>query len=294
MNSIIFGDCQIELEKLEDNSVDCIITDPPYRYLEHKLDSDFDREKVFNELYRVLKNNSFICIFGRGAKLCEDVVCMEKQGFKFKEEVVWNKNQTTTPHLPIGRQHELCFILAKGKPTLNRVYIDYADYCIDNNQIKNLKRAYKEIQALINEKNIDKLKKYFKTGKIDYDKINKTRFAITTGMKYTRDRRLGSLLLNERGTLLRSIITVKREKGYTVPTQKPLELLRRLLLLTSKENDIILDPFCGSGSLGIACLETNRDFYLIEKDKEYYSIAKKNINEYTNKNLFCKKNNLTK
>lgn len=254
-----------------------------------KLDRNFDREKVFSELYRVLKNNSFISVFGRGVELCKDVICMEKIGFKFKEEIVWSKKQTTNMTLSLLRQHELCYILAKGKAKLNKVYINYCDYCIDNNQIDNLQKTYKEIQSLLNEKNIDRLKKYFETNKIDYCKLNKTRFTITTQIKKTCDNKLKSLLKIKNGTLLRSIITAVRDKVYTVPTQKPLKLLTKLILLTSNENDIILDPFAGSGSLGVACLETNRDFYLIEKDKEYYEIAKKNIKEYTNNNLFCKK-----
>lgn len=73
---------------------------------------------------------------------------------------------------------------------------------------------------------------------------------------------------------------------YKVPTQKPLELLRRLLLLTSKENYIVLDPFCGSGGLGIVCEQNQRSFIGIEKDKEYYDIAKKNIENYLNNSLF--------
>lgn len=71
-----------------------------------------------------------------------------------------------------------------------------------------------------------------------------------------------------------------------MPTQKPQELLRRLILLTSNENDIILDPFAGSGSLGLAAKQIDRDFILIEKDEEYYNIAKQNIEEYLNNSLF--------
>ena len=80
---LIHGDSHVELEKLKSESVDAIIIDPPYRYLQHRLDKSFNREKIFNELYRILKNNSFICIFGRGVELCKDVIYLQELGFFF-------------------------------------------------------------------------------------------------------------------------------------------------------------------------------------------------------------------
>ena len=64
------------------------------------------------------------------------------------------------------------------------------------------------------------------------------------------------------------------------PTQKPEDLLSYLINKSSKENDIILDSFCGSGSTLISCLENNRKFLGIEIDKKYYNIAKERINKW--------------
>lgn len=63
------------------------------------------------------------------------------------------------------------------------------------------------------------------------------------------------------------------------PTVKPISLLEKLLKVSSKEGDIILDCFMGSGSTGVACKNTNRKFIGIELDEEYFNIAKKRINE---------------
>ena len=62
------------------------------------------------------------------------------------------------------------------------------------------------------------------------------------------------------------------------PTQKPLKLMEELILKHSNTNDIILDPFMGSGSTGVACVNTNRRFIGIELDKDYYNIAKERMN----------------
>ena len=65
------------------------------------------------------------------------------------------------------------------------------------------------------------------------------------------------------------------------PTQKPIALMKRLLLIHSKGNDLILDPFMGSGTTGVACKELNRNFIGIEISKTYYDIACERIKNTT-------------
>lgn len=70
------------------------------------------------------------------------------------------------------------------------------------------------------------------------------------------------------------------EKTYGKhPTQKPLALLERCILASTKEGDLILDPFCGSGTTGVASVINNRNFIGIEKEKEYAELSKKRIKE---------------
>jgi site-specific DNA-methyltransferase (adenine-specific) len=61
------------------------------------------------------------------------------------------------------------------------------------------------------------------------------------------------------------------------PTQKPVELMMKILIDTTKEGDTILDPFMGSGTTGVACAQLGRKFIGIEIDKDYFEIAKKRI-----------------
>lgn len=67
------------------------------------------------------------------------------------------------------------------------------------------------------------------------------------------------------------------------PTEKPVELLEYYLLNSSQPNDIVFDPFMGSGSTGVACLNTNRDFIGIELDKNYFEVAQNRLEEAANK-----------
>lgn len=66
------------------------------------------------------------------------------------------------------------------------------------------------------------------------------------------------------------------------PTQKPTELLNRILLASTKENDLVLDPFCGSGTTGVSALELKRRFIGIDTEEEYLKLAKKRIIDILN------------
>lgn len=77
----------------------------------------------------------------------------------------------------------------------------------------------------------------------------------------------------------RSVITFKHDKDKLHPTQKPVALLEYLIKTYTNENMLVLDNCMGSGSTGIACLNTNRKFIGFELDKEYFEIAKKRIED---------------
>jgi site-specific DNA-methyltransferase (adenine-specific) len=91
-----------------------------------------------------------------------------------------------------------------------------------------------------------------------------------------------------RGKQMRSVwsipTTPKREKAFgNHPTQKPLELMRRLIALCTLPGDTVLDPFCGSGTTGVACAMLNRNFVGIDLDKGFLELASKRI-ESANEN----------
>lgn len=83
-------------------------------------------------------------------------------------------------------------------------------------------------------------------------------------------------------------LTPKREKTFGKhPTQKPLYLLERMILASTRENELILDPFMGSGTTAVACKKLNRNFIGIEKESEFVELAKNRIiNTSTEFNLF--------
>lgn len=85
----------------------------------------------------------------------------------------------------------------------------------------------------------------------------------------------------------KTILRYKQQKGLHA-TQKPVDLIEYLILTYTNENFVVFDPTMGSGTTGIACLNTNRNFIGIELDKEYYSVAKDRIEKHNPLNNFIK------
>lgn len=82
--------------------------------------------------------------------------------------------------------------------------------------------------------------------------------------------------INNCGT--KSVLNYANPKNKVHPTEKPIDMLQVLIGNSSEENDIVLDPFMGSGTTGVACKNLNRNFIGIELDDKYFDIAKKRIN----------------
>jgi len=100
--------------------------------------------------------------------------------------------------------------------------------------------------------------------------------------EYLKNNKFEDDFFKNEGKQMRSVWAIPTTKasektlGYH-PTQKPLQLLNRIVLATTNEGDIILDPFMGSGTTGVAALMNNRKFIGIEKEKEYFDLANKRI-----------------
>ncbi|EQA3509794.1 DNA-methyltransferase [Campylobacter jejuni] len=253
--------------------VDCIITDPPYLYLNHKLDRQFS-EELFFELAGKITNK--LVFFGRGDSFYKWNLLAKEQGFQFKEEIIWNKKHTTSPFHKLTRAHETISVRMKYGYIINKVKIDALRKHFNEDDfyalINDLKRVFSSV------KNSDVIKDYLEKG-ICILELNKSKHSLTTDKILKKvDRNIKTIDKYKEGTILSSIITENREH-YTMehPTQKPIKLLEKLVLLATNENETILDPFMGSGSTGLACLFKNRNFIGCEIDKDYFEIAERRL-----------------
>lgn len=73
--------------------------------------------------------------------------------------------------------------------------------------------------------------------------------------------------------------SAKEKKFGKHPTQKPIELLRRIILASTKENDLVVDPFCGSSTTGVVALTLNRKYVGIDVEEEYLNLSQKRLED---------------
>jgi len=278
MINLQHGDCLELMKDIPDGSVDAIVTDPPYEYLNHKLDRRFNEKAVFEQWNRVVKDNGMILFFGRGESFYRWNYLLNQMGWRFKEEVIWNKRRVSAPMLPIGRVHETISILSKsGK--LNRVKVPY----VQKNKY-DVKKIIGDINrianVLNNQKELDMVKKYLETGKQNYYATGVAGLTFT-GTKTNNkavDAMKGIIIGRNEQDIIEQTAVHNRKKQFH-PTQKPTPLMERLINLVSDEGNVILDPFMGSGSTGVAAGNLDRSFIGYEIDNEYFKIAEQRIME---------------
>ena len=276
------ADCMRTMELLisEGISVNAIITDPPYCFLDHKLDRRFDNQKFFKLAYEIIKKDGFLIFFGRGVENAKRMVLADVVGFKFKEEIVWNKKNTTTPYLPIGRMHEMIYIFSKGRAKINRIYFNAFDDIFNYDDYSYIKILQDDINCII--ASINKAKTYedflkIKEGHVKERHVSK--FKIQGELLYNNNRTFMRINKYSKGAILRSIINVSNEVKHKHPqihpTEKPVKLLQILIELIDNQQDnfTILDPFAGSCSQAIACYNLNKNFIGCEIDNEYFNAA---------------------
>ena len=232
-------DCLKVLPTLPDKSIDLILTDPPYGTTQCKWDNVISFEPMWNELKRIIKNNSAIALFGSEPYSS----FLRTSNIKwFKYDWYWQKDKCTN--------HLNC----KKQPMRNTeiISIFYKKQCLYNPQLTNK-----------NVKNIRPPKTYRPHTEV-YGKMSKV-----------SERGIPIEKTYPKQTLNFNVCWYKGKIFH--PTQKPVALLEYLIKTYTNENDTVLDFTMGSGSTGVACKNLNREFIGIELDKTYFDIAKNRI-----------------
>jgi site-specific DNA-methyltransferase (adenine-specific) len=238
MLNLIHGDCLEVMKTLPDDSIDAIITDPPYGTTACKWDSVIPFEPMWEQLKRIIKPNNAIVLFGSQPFTSALIMSNPKM---FKYEWIWEKNVASNfmqYKFMVAKKHENVLIFSKGKTKYNPIMEDKSELSIQRMKYKFKDRKQSE---------------HYKTD-ISKDRSNRQEKMYPTSVK-----------------------KFNREVGLH-PTQKPIALMEYLIKTYTDENDFVLDFTMGSGTTGVACKNLNRNFIGIELDKDYFEIAKQRIN----------------
>lgn len=226
-NKIILGDCYNLIRDIPSNSIDLIITDPPYKWQQGGKETGFFRKgissrnfmnsienekmdkgidlSILDELVRVMKKIN-IYIWCSKDQILDYMNYFVKNKECHFDIIIWHKRNVT--------------------PLCSNKYLTDKEYCL-----------------FFREKGIQVFGEY------------KTKKTVYTTPTNSEDK-----------------------KKYKHPTIKPLSIIKNLIINSSKENDIILDCFCGSGTTCIAAKELSRQFIGFEINEEYFQIANNRLN----------------
>ena len=246
MYKLYNGDCLEIMDRLieEGVKVDAIICDPPYGTTACKWDTVIPFDEMWERLNRLIKPNGAIVLFGSQPFTSALISSNIKN---YKHSWVWHKknagNILVAKYQPLKTTEDIVVFTRKGEK-VNYYPIMLSGYK-DRSKDKPLKKKTDLFSGIKSG--------YFKPGQ------NKK-----------GDERYPKHLIE---------FSNASRKNHFHPTQKPVDLLEYLIKTYTNEDEIVLDFTMGSGSCGVACMNTNRKFIGIELDNNYFNIASKRIEE---------------
>jgi len=251
-NTEHLGDCLEVMEGIPDKSIDFICTDLPYGTTQCKWDVIIPFDLLWKEYNRIIKDNGAVALFG--AEPFSSALRMSNIS-NYKYDWVWDKVQPSN------------FLNAKKQPLRQHEIISlfYKIQCIYNRQFTDRPLKDQRPNAKRNKKNQKNQNGQEHTGfhvmgysdNYDYTKVNP-----------------------------KSILTFSRQPKRVKllhPTQKPVALIEYLIRTYSNENEIVLDSTAGSFTLAEACINTNRNYIVIEKDPEEFKKGSNRIKKHKQK-----------
>ncbi len=228
--------------------VDCIITDLPYGTTKCRWDSVIPFNEMWERLNKLIKSNGAIALFGI-EPFSSQLRCSNIKDYRY--DWYWKKSKSGN------------FLQANRQPhkKIELISVFYKKQCLYNPQkIDNPKGEEKRYKSpVVNHK------------KVHDEQVSNANKTNKYSKKYESDKLLPICLLE-----------FNNVNKPIHPTQKPVDLLEYLVKTYTNENEIVLDFTMGSGSTGVACMNTNRRFIGIELEEKYFNISINRIFENYN------------
>ncbi|MCH5151045.1 MAG: site-specific DNA-methyltransferase [Clostridiales bacterium] len=241
------GDCLKILPSIKEHTVDLILTDLPYGITANRWDKPLPLDKLWKQYKRVLKEDGIICLFAR-EPFTSKLISSNPEMFRYK--LIWDKVTGTG------------FLNCSYRPLSTYEEIIIFSSCTIGSRSKRPIR-------------------YFPQGVIPVSitKRNNPNSKWRTNMGYSGHNSLNSNLeFTQRYTNFPTdILRFARDRGAVHPTQKPVALCEWLIRTFTKQGELVMDTCMGSGTVGVACRNTEREFIGIELSTYYFGLAENRI-----------------
>ena len=238
--NLLKGDCLELMKGIPDGSVDMILCDLPYGTTANKWDNVIPFVPLWEQYNRVIKSNGAIVLFG-SEPFSSKLRMSNIKNYKY--DWVWDKKipsgMSYAHYQPMRRTENMIVFTKNGEKTIYNPQLEVRDKPIKSGGNKYSPSA--PVSVPNEEKPFKKTYTHKQpTNLIQFDKVR---------------------------------------RGSVHPTQKPVPLLEYLIKTYTSDGETVLDNCMGSGSTGVACVNTNRNFIGIELDEEYFKIAEQRIME---------------
>jgi site-specific DNA-methyltransferase (adenine-specific) len=258
-NNLILGDCLELMKDIPDKFIDMILCDLPYGTTACKWDVVIPFASLWEQYKRIIKDNGCIALFGTEPFSSHLRMSNLKM---YKYDWVWEKdrpsNFANAKYCPLKYHETISIFNAKN-------YYPQKVKRISNRVKQGIINGNKSWRTIKKENNISFTSNYIARSFDIYDPELKYPMSV---LKYP-------------------IVNSNSKEKTSHPTQKPVALLEYLIKTYTVESETILDNCMGSGSTGVACKNLQRNFIGIEKDPEFFEIAKNRIeNHKVEKQLF--------
>ena len=252
---ILLGDCLELMKDIPNGSIDMILCDLPYGTTACKWDTIIPFDKLWEQYERIIKPNGAIVLFGQ--EPFSSLLRISNLGL-YKYDFVWHKgiasNIGHAPNMPM-KKHENIMVFSKAP--------------IGHKSLLGNKRMSYFPQGLQAPKR--KITSAESTKKSEH---RTHREMTVNGKEYKASNYPISILEYSNAS--------NTERGLH-PTQKPTALFEYLINTYTNEGDLVLDNTAGSGTTAVACLNTNRQFIVMEKEQKYYDIILKRVGDFNKK-----------
>ena len=290
------GDCLEMMKQIPNGSVDLVLTDPPYGTMKGaaldgwknqttEWDTAIDPLKIFEQISRVLRQNGKAVLFSQ-EPYTSRLITSAIPSLPFAYRAMWYKNVHANALIAktamVNKFEDICFFTkphdAENTNELREYFCRVVDFCGGKKAIvdkiggkaDHTTRVKSSQFALCTEHTYNEIVSVFGIDKMDgflpYEEL------ASINKKYN-----STFNLWQGGKSKSNVLEYKKDNDGYHPTQKPVALLEDLIQTYSNEGNTVLDFTMGSGSTGVACVNTGRDFIGIELDPGYFKIAEERI-----------------
>jgi DNA modification methylase len=303
---ILNGDCLEKMKSMADNTVDSIVTDPPYgiKLRGNKWDYNIPSVEIWREALRVLKHGGHLLSFAGSRTYHRMAINIEDAGFEIRDQIMWVYSSGFPKSYNVAKNgggeewkgwgttlkpaHEP--IVVARKPLVGTIVANVIEYGTGGLNIDACRIPTNGEQPRGSGNSQKNTLAHGDRKSLEGGSITPPEGRFPANIIF--DEEAGEILNEQSKTNASRFFycskTSKAERNEGLennkhPTVKPIALMKYLCRLVTPPNGVVLDPFMGSGTTGIAAVLEGFNFTGIERDDDYYSIAHQRINYWLEK-----------